>query len=122
MKKNILLIYILLLSVKGFSQITVTKQHIAGAGRKIVEATDQGDYYSFPATGANKTWDFTDLQADYLDSFRLGVAGWYPGHQHFPEANIGLRNYDDDSLITYYNYSDSDLTLCGDFIQNGTNW
>jgi hypothetical protein len=115
MKKNILFLTFIAFSAHVFSQITITRSHLVVPGKKVVEAYDQTPR-PLPATGTNMTWNFTGLNADLVDSLRFGVAGWYPGHSDFPNANMALIYYDNDSSIDFLGMTDTELKTYGSYM------
>jgi hypothetical protein len=96
------------------AQITVNKSHLIVPGKKLTIATHNSNH-AFASSGANQTWDFTDLSADDIDSIRFGVAGWYQGHASFPKANIAMVYYSDDSSINFLDITDSFLIMYGNY-------
>lgn len=112
MKKNLLFFTIFAFAANLSSQITLTRSHLVVPGKKVVQAYDQSNRL-IATTGTNKTWDFTNLNADAIDSMRFGVAGWYTGHENFPKANMAFVYYDDDSFITFLDITDNEVITYG---------
>ena len=111
--KKLTLIVLLGFASSLKAQITITKEHVVQYGKKIVLASD-GSAHNFAASGANKTWDFTDLKVDdVLDTIRFGGADWFKGNSFFPRANYAFIHANDPQTISYLNLSDSSFGFEG---------
>ncbi len=114
MKKNLLFCTLIAFTASVFSQITINRSHLAVPNQKVIQAYDTLPHV-LAASGPNQTWDFTDLDADIVDSMRFAVQSWYPGYTNFPKANMALIYYDDESYINYMSINDSNMTFYGDY-------
>ena len=112
MKPSILLS--LLLSFTALNaQITVNRSHLVTAGQKTVQATSNSTHAK-AASGSNMNWNFSDLNADEIDSLRFGLPFWYEGYQNFPQANLAQKSFDEtDSSVVYLKADNSELRLIG---------
>ena len=110
--KKILFILAIAFGSSLHAQITLTREHIINYGKKFVIAYD-GSQHSFAASGANKTWDFRNINANYKDSLRFGGADWFKGHSNFPKSNFAFIYYSDTQAINYMHLNDSSLGIEG---------
>ncbi len=101
------------------SQITVDRSHLIISGQVLVQSTDTNGF-KIQSTGVNKSWDFSKLKSNFINSIRFGNAEWYPGHANFPSANLASINSSDDSFYSYINITNSQLNIEGSYgINNG---
>ncbi len=107
MKKILLSIFTVLLSITLSAQISITSDDIVGAGAIVLEATDTLPSASItpgPA-GPDQTWDFSALSVDYVDTMWFANPDWTPYYEHFPASNLAaLRIFDSalDSADMYF--------------------
>ena len=114
MKKNLLSIILLSLAITSFGQITITNDDIAPVGTTIYMAND-----SIPAAeivpgdaGANKTWDFTNVEAHEIDTFNLVNPSSTPYADEFPASNFAMT-FENDSIFMYMERNDDKLSQKG---------
>lgn len=112
MKHTIITTLLLCMTYLTNAQITFNRSHLISAGQKIVQANHESRH-AFASSGANQTWDFSDLKADYRDSLRFGLPDWYKGHENFPQANLAYINYDEDSTIYFMIATDTEVRFVG---------
>ncbi len=115
MTKNILVAALVAFALNLSAQVTITKNHMVTVGKKMTTGTDYTTR-KLPSSGANQTWNFSNLSADEVDSARVGVAGWFPGHANFPKANLALVYYSShDSDINFLDINDTSLMSYGNY-------
>jgi hypothetical protein len=112
MKKILLFLTVSACISSASAQITLTRQHIVTPAQKVVQGTDTTSR-PLSTGGANMSWDYSGLKAHTLDSQRFGVASWYEGHVNFPEANMTLIDYADESNITFLEISEQEIMVHG---------
>jgi hypothetical protein len=110
--KKILFILSIAFGISLHAQITLTRGHIINYGKKFIIAYDE-NLHAFAASGANKTWDFSDINANYRDTLRFGGADWYKGYSNFPKANYGFIYNSDPMAINFLRLDDSAFSLEG---------
>ena len=96
MKKQLLSFILLSLAITSFAQITVTNNDIAPAGTTIYLANDTtflGDIIP-GEPGANKTWDFTNVQSNTIDTINFILPSATPFGDAFPDANFAFSSHD----------------------------
>jgi hypothetical protein len=98
--KKILLSLSLLFSISAFAQITLEHVHVIATGRQYTEASDNTPR-KLASSGANQTWDYTNLKASSKDSIRFGMPFWYKGHTYFPQSNYAIINSSDTSAVQF---------------------
>jgi hypothetical protein len=103
-----------LLAILGYAnaQISLNKGRIIHYGQKI-ELAYESNKHAFAASGVNKTWDFTDINANYRDTLRFGGADWFKGYNNFPNANYGFIYNSDPMAINFLRLDDSALSIEG---------
>ena len=112
MKPSILLSLLLCVTALN-AQITVNRSHLVTAGQKTVQATSNSSHAK-AASGSSMNWNFSDLNADEVDSLRFGLPFWYEGYQNFPQANLAQKSFDEtDSSVVYLKADNSELRLIG---------
>ncbi len=119
MKKSLLFFILTSFFIRLSAQITLNHTHLVTPGKKLIQATHVSSH-AFASAGANQTWDFTDLSADMTDSIRFGVAGWYPGHENFPLANIAMVYYSDENEISFLDITPAAVTMYGNYSMTDT--
>lgn len=111
MQRYILLLLLALVgSIKA--QITITRGNLISSGQKIVQSTHLGNY-ALSSSGTNMTWNFTDLNADDIDSMRFGLPFWYEGYENFPDANLAFKSYIYEGEVTYLKVDNSEVRIMG---------
>ena len=117
MKKNLLLIVLLSLSMVTFAQITITNNDIANTGRTFLMANDTVNFSSIVPgdPGVNLTWDFTGVNASYNDTINIVEPGTTPFADNFPNANYSyyVSLADSTLLYSYMVRSDDKFTSKG---------
>lgn len=93
MKKITFTLILSIVSLWGFSQITITNANMAPEGTTIIQANDTlPDASIVPGnSGSNQTWDFSAATADYFDTLYTELPSWTPYADSFPDANYVLR-------------------------------
>jgi hypothetical protein len=112
MKTSILTIFSLFLSSFLSSQITVTDLNIASIGDTLYEAHDTmpGTSIGPGSAGANQVWDFSTLQAHFVDTTIVIDPSTTPYGSMHPTADICIM--DEDGHM-YIDKSTSGITLVG---------
>jgi len=104
MKKKLLSIILIFVAITSIGQITITNNNIAPAGTTIYVANDTtfatgitpGD------PGANKTWNFTNIIANTIDTLDFILPSATPHAIVFPAANFALSSNSEEGI--YYAY------------------
>ncbi|MBI4931308.1 MAG: T9SS type A sorting domain-containing protein [Bacteroidetes bacterium] len=93
MKKNLLTIIPLFVSIFSFSQpVTVTTADIVGVGKTIYQANDTLPAVSIlPGGMGNQTWNFSALNNHYADTMLFMNPSLMPKASMFPSSNLGLQ-------------------------------
>ncbi len=95
MKKKLLSIILLSLAVTSFGQITIMNNDIASVGTTVYLANDTISTGIVPGDpGANKTWDFTSVVANTIDTLAFVLPSSTPYGGEFPEANLAFSSSD----------------------------
>jgi len=112
MKTSILTLFGLLFSIILSSQITVTENNIASIGDTLYEAYDTmpGSAIGPGNAGANQVWDFSTLQAHFVDTTIVMDPALTPYGAMHPTADICI--IDEDGHM-YIDKSPSGITLVG---------
>lgn len=115
MQKHIIgFVFITVFSWQSFSQIIITADEILDVGDVVI----QGFNSDPPATitpgeaGADKTWDYTELNIADTDTFNFVSPINTPYWQSFPGSNICLHMQKDANYV-YFNKNDNDLQMMG---------
>lgn len=123
MKKLLLPFLILCLYSATSGQIVITNSDLAPAGTSVFLAFDTlpGPTIVPGEAGANKSWDFTAVNAHHLDTFRMVLPSATPYADEYPEANFASISSEDDTLAVYSYLirNDDMLTSTGTAIQGG---
>ena len=120
MKKVLLSIFTVLLSITLSAQISITSDDIVGAGAIVLEATDTLPSASItpgPA-GPDQTWDFSALSVDYVDTMWFANPDWTPYYEHFPTANLAaMRVFDNEldsaEMYIYFEKNEAEFAIVG---------
>ncbi len=117
MKKQLLSFILLSLAITSFAQITVTNNDIAPAGTTIYLANDTtflGDIIP-GEPGANKTWDFTNVQSNTIDTINFILPSATPFGDAFPDANFAFSSHDNEigDIYAYMVRSDDKFSTIG---------
>jgi hypothetical protein len=117
MKKRLLSFILLSLAATTFAQITVTNNDIAPAGTTIYLANDTtflGDIIP-GEPGANKVWDFTNVQSNTVDTINFILPSSTPFGDAFPNANFAFYSHDIDAgdVYAYMVRSDDKFSTIG---------
>jgi len=120
MKKVLLSIFTVLLSITLSAQISITSDDIVSAGKIVLEATDTMPSPSItpgPA-GPDQTWDFSSLSVDYVDTMWFANPDWPPYYEHFPAANLAaLRVFDSEldsaDMYIYFEKNVDEFAIVG---------
>ncbi len=120
MKKVLLSIFTVLLSITLSAQISITSDDIVGAGKVVLEAADTLPSPSItpgPA-GPDQTWDFSALTVDYVDTMWFANPDWTPYYEHFPTANLAaLRVFDSEldsaDMYIYFEKNVDEFAIVG---------
>lgn len=127
MKKPLLLISSFLLSVTGFAQITVTSADVATAGTTVVMGRDTMATVTIGSAGTNKTWNFSSLTPDEVETLDFVAPASTPYAAQFPGANLSMIQTTPGGTSYIYLVSNSstvsvdgvaDATLFADFNPN----
>ncbi len=115
--KNIVLI-LLLMSFACFSeaQVVITNRSLAPVGSVIVQAIDSlPDASIVPGNpGPNKTWDFSLLHDQSVDTMYFLLPQSTPYADSFPDANFAIRSSGDSlSFFGYYVRNDQYMIVIG---------
>ena len=98
----------------AYAQITVTNQDVAPAGTtfftKIDTVAPEGISPGLP--GANRVWDFTTLDGDYIDTLKFLLPSETPYADLFPEANFAGQLVDDNAFA-YFIRNDDEFSAIG---------
>jgi hypothetical protein len=111
MKKTIPILFVLL-SFSLQAQVTINRSDLVVSGQKAIQATHSRNH-GMAASGANMTWDFSDLMADESDSLRFGLPFWYKGNENFPNANLAYISYGEDSTIYFMSATSTEFRVFG---------
>ena len=120
MKKVLLSIFTVLLSITLSAQISITSDDIVGAGKVVLEAIDTLPSPSItpgPA-GPDQTWDFSALSVDYVDTMWFANPDWTPYYEHFPAANLAaMRIFDNEldsaEMYIYFEKNEDEFAIVG---------
>ena len=114
MKKVLLSIFTVLLSITLSAQISITSDDIVGAGAIVLEATDTLPSPSITPgpTGPDQTWDFSALAVDDIDTMWFMNPDWTPFYEHFPAANLAMMSISD-SIYVYFDKNENEFAMLG---------
>ncbi|NQU84616.1 MAG: T9SS type A sorting domain-containing protein [Mariniphaga sp.] len=120
MKKVLLSIFTVLLSITLSAQISITSDDIVGAGKVVLEATDTLPSPSITPgpSGPDQTWDFSSLSVDCVDTMWFANPDWTPYYEHFPAANLAaLRVFDSEldsaDMYIYFEKNVDEFAIVG---------
>ena len=116
MKRTLLGIMLINFAFISFGQIVITNADILPIGSSMVIAYD-----TMPAgnivpgdAGANKTWDFTDVEANNTSTFEAVEPTGLPFADEFPGANYAMQLAEDTlDVYTYLDRNNDKMSLLG---------
>jgi len=118
MKKTLLSVFLFttigIYSASG--QITVDSTNIVTVGENVYQAYDSTlTITSIGSSGANQTWNFSNLGTDRLDTLFFRKKSSQPFAANFPSANMVMTSTDpaEDSTWSYLNKSATGLDITG---------
>lgn len=93
MKKLLFTSLLMLSTLWGISQITITNANTAPEGVTIIQANDTlPDSSLVPGdAGPNQTWNFSSVSANEFDTLYTMLPSWTPYSDSFPGANYVIR-------------------------------
>lgn len=96
------------------AQITVTNNDLAPAGTTIINSIDNSvDDIIVPGSpGPDKTWDFSILNQDNIDTLKFMLPAWTPYPDNFPDANFAA-NLVNDNAYAFLIRNDDKLSAIG---------
>lgn len=123
MKKLLLPLIFLCLTTTTFGQILITNSDLAPVGTSVFLAYDTlpGPAIVPGESGADRTWDFTNLNVHQLDTFRMVLPAATPYASEYPNANFASisRESDTTAVFSYMIRNDDRLSSTGTAIQGG---
>ena len=118
MKYTYTLLVILCLSINAaFSQITLTKANQLLLGETYTYNTLDETGFDFGDSGANVTWDFSNLEVDFVNSSTFVDPATLPNGNLFPQATAGSENAGSE---IYYYQSEAGMGFYGAILTSGT--
>jgi hypothetical protein len=91
MKKPLLLFTSLFMAAASYAQITITSADVVTAGNTFIQATDDdASNLVIGAGGANKTWVYTAVTADQIDTMNVVLPSATPYGGSFPSSNLAM--------------------------------
>lgn len=79
-------------SICSFAQITITDVNIASVGDVRIEKIDESPVgVSIGVSGGNQIWDFSSLNADYINELNFVAPGKTDFGATFPNSNLAIE-------------------------------
>jgi hypothetical protein len=118
MKKNYFLLLLMMASLTGMGQITITNDDFIPLNSTLVIAYDTlPDANIIPGPGgANQTWDFSNVAAHDVDTMLTISPEQTPLVEFFPESNYASYQTGDSVYIYFHRNSDKVQLLGVGFI------
>ncbi len=112
MKKNLLTLIGLFLIFPAAAQITVTSDHIVGAGATVVQGIDTITPLTPGGGGANQSWDFTSVVVQDYDTMWFMLPEETPYPSAYPSANLAAEIYQEEMFV-FFNSNTQEMALLG---------
>ncbi len=117
MKYTYTLLAILFLNISSvFSQITLTKANELLLGETYTYNTLDQSSFDFGESGANVTWDFSNVVIDFVTSSTFVDPATLPNGNLFPQATAGSK---DAGSEIYYYQSEMGMGFYGAILNSG---
>lgn len=110
MKKQVLFVAALSLSLGAISQITVTSADFGSIGDQVFIGVDASPSVNIGAPGTNLVWDFTGLNTQSLDTLKFIDPSTTQFGADFPNANLATESSEG---VIYFNNQASALFIEG---------
>ena len=112
MKIQLCALVLTFISFNAFTQITVTDNDIVDVGDILYEAVDSvsGSSIQIGSSGANQTWDFSNLQENEINSFEYLDPSTTPFSSMHPTSNICTN---EDGEYQYFQISSTGVAIVG---------
>jgi hypothetical protein len=98
-----LLAFTVVLSLSGYTQITITSADLPTIGLQVIRAVDDITPVSPGDPGTNQVWDFSNLIATKFDTTFYLPADGTPNIQNYPDAEVAVRHFNG-NLPPYWDY------------------
>ena len=114
MRKSLLLFAALFTTVAASAQITITSADFATPGNTALQAVDSMPVMTIGSGGANKTWNYTSLAVDGVDTMDFVLPSATPYGAQFPSSNLAVYMHGASGQgILYIINNSSNLALDG---------
>jgi len=112
MKNKFCAIALAFIGLTAFAQITVTDAHVPSIGDIFYQAYDASPagFINVGSAGIGESWDFSVLQASYIDTVLFISPVGTPNANLYNNVNICM---DDKGSISYFNKSSAGLYMHG---------
>lgn len=113
MRKYLLIISAMVLSVTSKAQITITAADVPAPGNSFIQATDSFPTIILGSGGANKTWNYASLATDALDTLDFVTPASTPYASQFPSSNVAAYMHGPSGANFLYVINNTSFTLDG---------